>query len=273
VNAQGRAIYDSSFYLDVDDTVTARYLGDAAHDPSSAQLEPGILPARTSVTVTSSANPSPVGEDATITAKVTNASTAMTPYGSVEFLVDGEPVTPPLELDDAGEVAVIGGADLAAGDHSIAVRYRDDTAAVANFERSQGFLTQRIDARPVPAPLVGNTPPTIPPPPPQRAPTAAFSVSRVTAARNGTIKVVTQVPESGTIHATARAGGVSRYGVSSVTRSSRGAATIAIKPRAAARRALAKNRRLRVSVTITFAPRAGGPPQTVIRRVVVRSRG
>ncbi len=51
-----------------------------------------------------------------------------------------------------------------------------------------------------------------------------------------------------------------------------GPLTVVVRPTAAARRALAKGRAVRVDVTLRFRPSAGGATQTLTRRVTVKPR-
>jgi CSLREA domain-containing protein len=98
----------------------------------------------TVTSVSSSLNPSTVGQAVTFTAVVTAPTFQGTPTGSVTFTIDGHAQTPVA-------LAVVGGADqaqfstsaLAAGAHTISAAYSGD----ATFATSSGSLpTQTVDA-------------------------------------------------------------------------------------------------------------------------------
>lgn len=61
-------------------------------------MQPQVKPAATVTSLTSSANPAPADDETTITASLKNSNTAATPFGSVQFLIDGKAVIEPLRL-------------------------------------------------------------------------------------------------------------------------------------------------------------------------------
>jgi hypothetical protein len=300
LDAQGHAVYDSSFFLDVGDTVTARYSGDALHDPSSADVNPQIQPASTVTTLTSSANPLRAGDEVMLTAKVGNTSTAPSPFGSVEFLLDGEPILGPLALDDNGEAAIVGGSGLLPGDHLVQALYRDDTGPIPDFTASQASLTQRVEG----ATTTQNPPPvtTFAPAPlttPAPAPNNRFSLIRAIVGRGGTITLLENAPEAGKFTASARtrspfkvrsaltsrdlAPGATRgaaartstrtlYGTGAATATRPGRVRVVIKPNARAHRALANGRTLRLRVSVTFRPNRGDPSRTTMTAITVKGK-
>ncbi len=98
----------------------------------------------TTTTVTSTLNPSTVGQQVTFTAAVTAPGFPGTPTGTVTFTIDGHVHTPPVAL------TVVGGVDeaqlpistLTAGPHSVSAIYSGD----ATFGSSLGMLpTQTVD--------------------------------------------------------------------------------------------------------------------------------
>ena len=102
--------------------------------------------AATQTTVSSSANPSTVGQQVTFTAVVTATGYQGTPTGTVTFTIDGQAQTPV-------SLAVVGGVDeaqfitstLAAGPHTVSAAYSGDSererqqrvAADADGERAE----------------------------------------------------------------------------------------------------------------------------------------
>ena len=157
IDANGHAMFSPFYYLNVGDTVTADYGGDAAHDVSAATFAPNIKPAVTAMSLTSSQNPATTGSDVTITATVTNTSTTIVPFGTVHFVADGQPLDAP--LDENGQ-AVIEGSGLNPGDQTITATYHDDTGPTPDFVDSQATLVEHINTAPPPAP-VNSSPPSI----------------------------------------------------------------------------------------------------------------
>jgi Bacterial Ig-like domain (group 3) len=300
LDAQGHAVYDSTFFLDVGDTVTARYSGDALHNPSSADVDPQIQQANTATTLTSSANPLRAGDEVTLTAKVSNTSTALEPFGSVQFLLDGEPILGPLGLDDNGEAGIVGGSDLAPGDHLVQALYSDDTGPIPDFTSSQASLTQRVEGAPTthnPPPVTTFTPTPLSTSTP--APSNRFSLIRTTVGRGGTITLLENAPEAGKFTASARtrspfkvrsamtaddlAASTARaaaarttsrtlYGTGAATATRPGRARVVIQPNARAGRALANGKTLRLRVSVTFRPNRGGPPRTTVTPITVKEK-
>jgi hypothetical protein len=92
-----------------------------------------ITNAATPTAVSTSANPSAVGQSVTFTATVTSA--AGTPTGSVQFKVDNVDVGTPVALG-AGGASSISIDTLTAGQHAVTATYSGDT----NFAASNGAL-------------------------------------------------------------------------------------------------------------------------------------
>jgi Bacterial Ig-like domain (group 3) len=150
LNAGGQASFSPSGLLDVGDTVTAGYSGNATYGASSGDLQPDLQPADTATSLSTSGNPQAVGADVTFIATVGNSDTDITPFGSVQFLIDGEPVLDPQPLDDNGQAGIIVSFD--AGDYVVTAAYEDDTAAIPDFTGSQDSLTEHITGPPAPPP-------------------------------------------------------------------------------------------------------------------------
>jgi len=145
LSSNGQTTGGPSAVLDVGSTVTAQYGGDPAFSSSSASLDPDIMPAETRTVLSSSANPAAANSDVTLTAAVSNTSTSVVPFGSVQFSVNGNPILTPEAVDDNGQASVI--VQLSAGSYSIGAAYHDDTAAVADFDDSEALLSQSFGTR------------------------------------------------------------------------------------------------------------------------------
>ena len=95
-------------------------------------------------TVSSSSNPSTVGQPVTFTAVVTAPSFQGTPTGTVTFTIDGQAQTPvTLALVGGSDQAQFTTSTLAAGSHTVSASYSGDT----NVSASSGSLpTQTVTA-------------------------------------------------------------------------------------------------------------------------------
>jgi hypothetical protein len=125
LNAGGRADFNPLFPLDVGTTITAQYNGDATYGASSVDVKTNLQPAFTMTSLTASPNPANPLSTVTFGATVTNTSTGIPPFGSVQFVVDGEPVLNPLPLDENGQAGIVGEGALALGDHVVQAFYHD----------------------------------------------------------------------------------------------------------------------------------------------------
>ena len=121
--------------------IIAIYSGDAGNtgsiSPSVVQI---IHVVPTTITVTSSLNPSVAGQSVTFTASVTG--TSGTPTGNVTFTLDGTAQTP-VTLS-AGRAAFIT-STLTAGSHTLTAAYSGDQFNAAS---TSGPLTQTVNAPP-----------------------------------------------------------------------------------------------------------------------------
>jgi hypothetical protein len=93
-----------------------------------------IAKAVTTTTLTSSVNPSGLGQTVTFTATITSA--AGTPSGTVRFTIDGTNQSTPRHLTSLG-IVTVSIDTLTAGNHTIVAEYAGD----ANFDASTGALT------------------------------------------------------------------------------------------------------------------------------------
>jgi hypothetical protein len=126
-------------------SITASYGGDSTFAAStSSVLQQTVNPVSTitptTVAVTSSANPSTVGQSISFTATVTPTSGSGTPTGLVAFFVDGTQLGNhvPLSNGVATSPAI---SSLSAGSHTITVNYTGDS----NFAPSSGTFTQVVN--------------------------------------------------------------------------------------------------------------------------------
>ncbi|MFG2194198.1 Ig-like domain repeat protein [Streptomyces sp. NPDC048639] len=120
-------------------TITATYGGDANFTGSSGTDTHTVGQASTTTTVTSSPDPSVVGQTVTITATVAaNPPGSGTPTGNVSFVIDGGA---PQVVALSGGTASINTSSLAVGSHTITATYGGN----ANFTGSSGNDTQVVN--------------------------------------------------------------------------------------------------------------------------------
>lgn len=104
-----------------DHVITANYAGDDRFAGASTSLDQEVSAAHTTTTVSSSPNPSVVGQEVTITATVTPVSPATgSPEGFVQFEIDGAPGTF-AELSNG--TATLSTTTLTRGAHQVKARY------------------------------------------------------------------------------------------------------------------------------------------------------
>jgi parallel beta-helix repeat protein len=113
-------------------SVTAAYSGDTSFNPSSGSLPTQTVIAAplqsTETTISSSSDPSTVGESVTFTALVTPQAAGGAPAGMVVFAIDGitEPSVPVQAANDGGQASFTI-TTLTVGKHSISATYEGDT--------------------------------------------------------------------------------------------------------------------------------------------------
>jgi virginiamycin B lyase len=158
-----QAVYDSSYYLNVGDAVSAHYTGDSVYGPSADTVHPEIQPAETQVSTALSSPSAVVDSPIEFTTTVKNLSTEITPFGSVTLSIDGYELGS-APLDGNGQVSGTLIADIP-GDFTVTVSYHDDTGYPADFTDSAASFVVHVAP-----PLTGS--PVAPPPPPQVTPPA-----------------------------------------------------------------------------------------------------
>ena len=137
--------------------ITAVYNGDGnfSASPPSTAVSQVVNRANTSVALTSSQNPAPLGTNITFTAAISITSPgAGTTSGTVQFRDGATPITGCSAITVAMNSAACSTTALTAGNHTISAIYSGDT----NFNTSTGNLTgnpQVITGPPVLVPAVG----------------------------------------------------------------------------------------------------------------------
>ena len=139
LDAAGKATYSTATLTVGDHRVEAVYIGDAAYLPgvSSPLFMQTVSRKTTATAVTSSLNPSFVGDNVIFTATVSPAAAT----GTVTFSIDGTTVASPTLV---GGVATYATATLAAGPHSVTATYNGDTVYQSS---TSATLTQTVNPR------------------------------------------------------------------------------------------------------------------------------
>jgi uncharacterized repeat protein (TIGR01451 family) len=165
LNAGAKAAVTVSFATPGFKGITAVYNGDATFAPSTSSALSQTIRDTSSVALTSSANPSGVGQNVVFTATVTDASLASTPTGTVTFF-DGGTTLGTATLFYPGR-ATLSTSGLAKGSHSITAAYSGDTLSMPSTSpilvqivgTGMGFYTlapcRLVDTRGAPGPLAG----------------------------------------------------------------------------------------------------------------------
>ncbi len=126
-------------------TLTATYAGDSNFNGSSDTEPHQVNPANTTTTVTSSPNPSLVGQTVTINATVTaNPPGGGTPTGTVTFKDGATPIAGCSGVPLSGGSASCSTAALTVGTHTLNVDYSGDS----NFNPSSGSTTHTVGDTP-----------------------------------------------------------------------------------------------------------------------------
>ena len=133
----GQATLNYSFTSPGQSSIVATYSGDSTFQPSrSARLKQKVTKAATTTTLTSSPNPSQVGQSVTFTATVTGQYGG-TPTGSLTFKDNGTVVA---QVTLSGGVARYKTSTLTKGKHHMVASYGGD----ANFQTSRGSVDQIV---------------------------------------------------------------------------------------------------------------------------------
>jgi hypothetical protein len=156
--ASAAADFSPDYYLNVGDSVAARYSGDTTYGPASVTLTPDIKPATSAVQLSASTNAPVAGHDVDVTATVQNLSTQIVPFGSISLVIDGD-VLDSEPVDGAGQVTWTLTAPEA-GDYLVTLRYHDDTGIPADFTDSSVSSVYHVAAATPPATGASATTPT-----------------------------------------------------------------------------------------------------------------
>jgi uncharacterized protein (TIGR03437 family) len=119
-------------------TYTATYSGDTDFNSSTSNAV-SIASGPTTLTLTSSANPSTVGQSVTFTATISNPTAPGTPTGTVQFF-DGSTLLGSATVATNSQ-AVFSTAALTAGSHAIVAKYSGDST----FTPSQATIGQVVN--------------------------------------------------------------------------------------------------------------------------------
>ena len=122
-------------------TITAVYSGDGSFNTSNGSMtgNPQVMnKANTSMGLTSSQNPAPLGTNITFTATISvTAPGAGNPTGTIQFLDGGNPITGCIAVAVAAGQAQCMTTALTVGNHTITAAYSGD----GSFNTSNGLLT------------------------------------------------------------------------------------------------------------------------------------
>lgn len=159
-------------------TVTARYSGDASYASATSGAVTQTVKGTATLALASSANPSNAGQSVTFTA--TASGSLGTPSGSVAFL-DGATTICASAMLSSGSASCVT-SSLAAGSHSITVRYAGDATYAGS---TSSVLTQSVQA--IPTVSVSSSPN---PSTEGQAVSFSLSVSGSSGTANGTVDVL-----------------------------------------------------------------------------------
>ena len=158
LNASGVATFSTTTLAVGLHSVVATYAGDTQHFTSSSApaLTQTVLEG-TSIAVTSTVNPSAVGQSVTFTSTVIAAAGGVTPDGTVSFM-DGTTILSTQTMNTGG-VATYATSTLTAGIHQITAVYNGDTPKQIQGSTS-AILSQEVQA-PTTATLTSSLNPSI----------------------------------------------------------------------------------------------------------------
>lgn len=141
LDANGNATFTSSSLTADEHFITAQYSGDANFSAGNSSLVQAIHSGASSTALTSSPNPSGVGQSVTFTATVTAVPPATgTPTGQVTF-AQGNTILAQAPLNSSGQVSFSTSA-LAAGSDTITATYASDSL----FAASSGSRVQTVQS-------------------------------------------------------------------------------------------------------------------------------
>lgn len=133
LDAGGRATFTTSSLTAGPHVITAVFLATTQYATSTSNLvTQQVDTIETTTSVTSTPDPSDLGQSVTFTASVASAAGAVT-TGTVTFSIDGGPPAPPVPVT-AGGIAEFSVATLDPGEHTITATYSGD----ATYAASQG---------------------------------------------------------------------------------------------------------------------------------------
>lgn len=128
--------------------LAAAYSGDGTHLGSTSNIVPVVvIPDATTVSLTSSANPTVYGQSVTFIANVAAAGQSLAPTGSVTFF-DGSTQLGTAPLSGSG-AATFSISSLEAGSHTISADYAGSSSAAAS---SSALLSETVTAAAVTSP-------------------------------------------------------------------------------------------------------------------------
>ena len=154
LNGSGQATYTTTSLPVGQNHVTATYSGNATFGTStSSALTQTVNAISTTTKLTSSLNPSIIGQSVTFTATV--AGTGGTPTGTVTFTIDGT-AQAPVTLTNGS--AVYNTSTLAVGTHTITAAYSGDTTFAVS---SSSTLTQTVNTISTTTTLISSLNPSI----------------------------------------------------------------------------------------------------------------
>jgi hypothetical protein len=280
LDAQGKAVLHPTVPFRRRTVVSGRYSGDAQLLYGHGDLALDIARAVTVTELTSSKNPTTVGEEVLILATARNTSTSAVPdSGIIQFTI-GAVTAAVFDVDEEGRVA-IGISGLPAGDVTIRAEFVPVGFTLDFAPSASPLLVQHV----LPAPVKTTTTPVVTQVVPQPATSAADLNAMVAGLtrglRSGGLRGATKAeqrlaaPAAGALSQTVSLvqGKVKRVLLASGSTTFPAAGTRALKLRLTARgRRLARRAgRLRLEITTTFRPRSGAAV-TVVRQLVVRAR-
>lgn len=263
--------------------VHANYLGDARFSSSSAIVSQLVNKADTTMQLTSSQNPIPLGGRVTFTALVSvNPPGDVAPFGSLQFTVDGTPLGGTIPLDGAAGVQLSVTAPTVAQTNTIGVSYSGDT----NTNPGSASLQQTVGAPSATAPT----------PAKPAAPALSTTASQLTAMTAALTRSLGQRGFAAFTNATqtltatgpglldqklyspkAPKSAIQSKAKNILIASARhtfaaaGKGTLRLRLTAAGRRAIRHAKSLKLAIVTRFTPR-GGRPVIVVKRLTVKAK-